>query len=69
MSIFRKQTLSFAPIDPLADGLGDDIAAEQREAEAIHSLEDTSAEDLERFWSGVVEDIKKDPTWFEFSNE
>lgn len=67
MSIFHH--IRFSKVDPLANGLADEIAAEQREAEAINSLEDTSPEELEKFWSGVVEDIKKDPQWSRFSEE
>ena len=67
MSIFHH--VRFAKVDPLANGLADEIAAEQREADAINSLEDTSPEDLEKFWSGVVEDIKKDPQWSHFTEE
>jgi len=68
MSIFHH-TIRFAKVDPLANGLDEEIAAEQREAEAIRSFEDTSAEDLDAFWSGVVRDIKNDPDWFDFSQE
>lgn len=68
MSIFHRK-IHFSKVDPLANGLADEIAAEQHEAEAIHSFDDTSAEELDRFWSGVVKDIKKDPDWFDFSDE
>ncbi len=67
MSIFHH--VHFKKPDPLANGLADEIAAEQHEAEAINSFEDTSPEELDKFWTGVVEDIKKDPKWFDFSNE
>lgn len=68
MSIFRHK-IHFTKVDPLANGLDEEIAAEQHEAEAIHSFEDTSAEELDKFWSTVVKDIKKDPDWFDFSQE
>ncbi len=67
MSIFHH--IHFAKPDPMADGLGDEIAAEQHEADAIHTLDDTSAEELQEFWAGVVKDIKNDPDWFDFSND
>ena len=67
MSIFHR--VHFSTPDPLANGLADEIAAEQKEAEAIHSFDDTSGEDLEKFWNGVVEDIKKDRNWSAFSQE
>ena len=68
MNIFHHK-IRFSKVDPLANGLDEEIAAEQREAEAMHSLEDTSAEELDKFWTGVVNDIKKDPDWFDFSRE
>lgn len=68
MSIFHH-SIQFAKPDPMANGLSDEIAAEQHEADAIHSLEDTSPEELEAFWTSVVKDIKKDPNWSQFSKE
>lgn len=68
MSIFHRK-IQFAQVDPLANGLDEEIAAEQREAQAIHSFDDTAAEDLDAFWNKVVRDIEKDPDWFDFSNE
>lgn len=68
MSIFRHK-IRFAKVDPLANGLDEEIAAEQHEAEAIRSFDDTSAEELDKFWTGIVRDIKKDPDWFDFSQE
>jgi hypothetical protein len=68
MSIFHH-TPHFTKADPLANGLDDDIAAEQRESDAIHSLDDVSAEELNEKWSVIVEDIKQDPDWFDFSND
>lgn len=69
MSIFHHQHISFSKADPLGNGLGDEIAAEQQEADAIRSLDDVSAEELNQKWNVIVEDIKKDPEWFDFSNE
>jgi hypothetical protein len=68
MSIFRRR-IQFSTPDPLGNGLGDDIAAERREPEAIMSLEDTQASDLETFWSEVVKDVEKDKDWFTFSED
>lgn len=68
LNIFHR-TIKFAKVDPLANGLDEEIAAEQREAEAIHSLEDTTAEELDAFWAGVLKDVKKDPKAFDYSNE
>ena len=68
MSLFHRK-ISFMQPDPLADGLGDDIIAEQREADAFQSLNDTSAEELVSHWNTIVKDIEKDPDWFDFDNE
>ena len=66
---YSKHTIQFKPVDPLANGLADDIQAEQREAEAIRSFDDTSADELATFWSGVVRDVKNDPDWFDFAED
>jgi len=68
MSLFHKHTLALSPIDPLGDGLGDDIAAEQREGNTMN-LNDIQSSDLESFWGHVVEDIKHDSTWTDFSHD
>lgn len=68
MSIFHRH-ISFSKQDPLDDGLKDDIVAEQREADAFHTLSDPSGEDLTKQWSAIVEDIEKDPSWFDFSED
>jgi hypothetical protein len=39
MSLFHHQQIVFQPIDPMADGLGDDIAAEQAEPEHFELTE------------------------------
>lgn len=58
---FRSE-VAFEAVDPLADGLGDDIKLEQ--AEAGISLEDTpDADHLSSFWEAVVEDAHKDKDW------
>jgi hypothetical protein len=68
MSIFHHH-IGFSKPDPLGNGLGDEIAAEQREPEAITSLDDTSSQDLEAFWGEVVKDVEKDKDWFSFSED
>ncbi len=68
MSIFNKK-IRFDPVDPLANGLADDIAREQREPEAIHTLEDTSYHDLEAFWGKVIEDAKRDKDFFAYAED
>lgn len=55
LQIFRTQ-LEFEPIDPLGDGLGDEIDDERREAQAI-SLEESEDNDTRQFWSAVEDDL------------
>ncbi|MFZ1361069.1 MAG: hypothetical protein WAS27_03550 [Candidatus Saccharimonadales bacterium] len=69
MSIFKRNTIRFNDVDPLANGLADDIAREQHEPEAIHSLEDTSSHDLAEFWGRVVEDAKRDKDFFAYADD
>ncbi len=66
MSLFHKITLP--AVDPLADGLDEDIRKEKNEPEAM-TLDDISETELEQYWASVESDIKKDPEWFHFSDE
>lgn len=66
MSLFHH--ISLPPVDPLADGLDEDIQKEQLEPEAI-TLDDISEDELESYWESVESDIQKDPEWFHFSEE
>ena len=66
MSIFHR--ISFRKHDPLDDGLGDMIAAEQEEADHI-ILGDQDGQQLADYWSGITKKLKKDPDWFEFDND
>jgi hypothetical protein len=68
MSLFRHNNIRFNKHDPLANGLSDEIAAEQKEADAF-TLDDVSGDELEQHWSNIVKDIEKDPDWFKFSND
>lgn len=67
MSIFRRH-IGFTKHDPLDDGLGDMIAAEQSETDRI-TLVDEDGQQLATFWDGVSKNLKKDPDWFDFDNE
>lgn len=70
MILLPHHHVSFNPIDPLGDGLGDDIAAERREAEAITDLSDPiDAQDLAMSWGALLEEVKQDPEWFNFADE
>lgn len=66
MNLFHHH-VSFKKADPLGDGLGEEIEAEQLEPEAI-KLEDDYSELVER-WQQIEKDIQKDPEWYTFSNE
>jgi hypothetical protein len=62
MSLFHH--ISFKPIDPLGDGLREEIIAEQQEPEAITNLADIDGQELANAWDQIVQDVNKDPTWF-----
>jgi hypothetical protein len=67
MSLFHHN-VSLPKVDPLGDGLSEDIAREQLETEAI-TLDDVSESELEQYWESVESDIQRDPEWFHFSEE
>ena len=67
--LFHSQRIQFSKIDPLGDGLGDDIAQEQLEPEAITLEEGIDEGQLSEFWQSVEEDIEQDPEWFHFTEE
>lgn len=67
MNIFSKH-LKFEPVDPLGDGLREEIQAEQREA-AINLSEDHSSDTTTDFWQNLERDIHEDPEWFRFSSD
>lgn len=68
MSIFHRRQITFRKHDPLADGLGDMISAEQEESDHI-TLTDDDGKQLVDFWDGVSKNLKKDPNWFNSNNE
>ena len=58
-NIFKKvfgYKVGFLPVDPLADGLAEEIAKERREPQAIR-LDADEVEDIRRFWSSVNDSI------------
>ena len=63
MHIFHKPP-QFNKIDPLGDGLGDDIAHEQREPERIELTDTIDADALAHDWDAILQDLKQDPLWF-----
>lgn len=68
MSIFHR-SVTFRKHDPLDDGLKDDIAAEQSEADSFQTLDDMSGDELAKQWNSIIKDIEKDPDWFTFSED
>lgn len=68
MSLFHRR-INFTQHDPLADGLGDEIAAEQSEADAFQTLDDTTGDELASHWNKIIKDVEKDPDWFDFTDE
>lgn len=63
------KSISFTPIDPIDNGLREEIIAEQQESEAITLEEGLGEGQSEAFWQNVEKDIQKDPEWFTFDNE
>lgn len=68
-SPFTPHKLQFQPVDPLGDGLGDDIAREQAEEGAVEFQKDIDGNNLAVFWDEVEKDVQKDPNWFTFTEE
>lgn len=55
-SLFPRK-LEFEPVDPLGDGLGDDIRREQSNPEVLAFQQDIDGQSLTEFWSRVERDI------------
>ena len=64
----RFHRIAFSKADPLGDGLGDMIQAEQREPEAI-ILEEQFDESLASNWEAILNDVRSDPDWFHFAED
>jgi hypothetical protein len=67
MSLFHHSNLAFAPIDPMADGLGDDIQAEQSETDHFELKEQLDMS-LATEWEEILTDARNDPD-FSFVND
>lgn len=68
MNLFSRP-ISFQKIDPLDDGLREEIAEEQLEPEAIRLEDDVNEAELSAFWQSVESDIEKDPEWFKLNDD
>ena len=64
---FFHRSLAFQPVDPMADGLGDDIAVEQSE-EGHFELAEQLDMRLADEWEEILTDARRDPD-FSFVNE
>jgi len=62
MSLFGRK-ISFGQIDPLGDGLGEEIAEEQLESDAITLEEGLDEGQLSEYWKSVETDLRKDKEW------
>jgi hypothetical protein len=60
--------IKFSRIDPLADGLGDDIQAEKVESEHFE-LQDQLDGSLADEWEEILVDARKDPAFTYVSDE
>lgn len=59
---FFKRILAFQPIDPLGDGLGDDIAAERAEPDHFELHEQLDGR-LAGEWEEILRDARHDPNF------
>jgi len=66
---FLNHQVTFKQVDPLGDGLREEITAEQLEPEAILLEDGVNEGQLSEYWQSVERDIKSDPEWFHFSND
>ena len=68
MSLFHHP-IQLPEIDPLGGGLAEDIIAEQESPEAITLDETPNGDALAQEWGEIVDDLEKDPNWFNFAEE
>lgn len=72
MSLHLKHLLhhvTFTPIDPLGDGLREEIIAEQNESDRIVLEERPSEGDLVNYLESITSDIQGDSDEFTFSED
>jgi hypothetical protein len=62
--------MELSPVRVDDDELTQDVVADPETHDNNWELNDRPDEnELEAFWTGVEQDVKKDPTWFAFDNE
>jgi hypothetical protein len=59
MTLFHH-TISFPAVDPLGDGLAEEIEAEREEPEAMSLESDINGDDLSSYWQYVSENDDKE---------
>lgn len=67
MSLFHH--ISFKKVDPLGNGLREEIMAEQLEPEAIKLEDGISEGELSQYWQVVEADIERDPEWIKIAED
>jgi len=60
MLFFHRKKITFKPIDPLDNGLREEIAAEQRESDHFE-LSDQVDMTLPDKWDAILADARQDP--------
>ena len=68
MSLFHKITIHFPTIDPLANGLAEEIAAERAESDAISLDESINGSQLDENWRHIAEEFHQDPDWIQLQD-
>jgi hypothetical protein len=63
MLFFHKIKIHFDSINPLANGLDQDIAAERAEPDAITLEENLDPYELEQTWQDIEEEFESDVEW------
>lgn len=64
-----KHHLSFTPVDPLGDGLREDILAEQSEPEAIDLEKGLDEDNLVDYLSSITADVQSDSDTFTYTED
>ena len=65
-----SKPMELSPVRTDDDELTQDVIADPDTHDNNWQLADRPDEqELEAFWTGVEQDVKKDPTWFAFDNE
>lgn len=63
------QHVAFTPVDPLGDGLREEILAEQSEPEAIDFKKGLDEDNLVTYLEALTADVMSDPDEFTYSED